>query len=202
MATLLLLTNALQPAAEVLPALGLLLHQVKVAPAEASALLEVLDPEQNSTFSDHYLEVDFDLSHVMFITTANTLPDIPLPLQDRMEIIRLPGYTEYEKYNIAKNFLVAKQIEANGLQDKDIRYSKNAILTIIRRYTREAGVRNLEREISKICRKVVKDELMASKRKKISVTPKSLEKYLGVHRFRYGRAEESRVHGGAVARYR
>jgi ATP-dependent Lon protease len=121
----------------------------------------VLDPEQNYSFNDHYLDVDYDLSDILFITTANTLPDIPLPLQDRMEIIRLPGYTEYEKYNIAKDFLVAKQIEANGLARTTCPLLQERRPTIIRRYTREAGVRNLEREIASICRKiaqVVKDQ--------------------------------------------
>ena len=122
----------------------------------SAALLEVLDPEQNFGFNDHYLDIDYDLSDIMFITTANTLPDIPLPLQDRMEIIRLPGYTEHEKYNIAKDFLIPKQIKQNGLTTDQITLSKKAVYTVINRYTREAGVRNLEREISAICRKVVR----------------------------------------------
>jgi ATP-dependent Lon protease len=155
----------------------------------ASALLEVLDPEQNNSFADHYLEVDYDLSDVMFVATSNSM-NIPGPLLDRMEVIRIPGYTEDEKTNIAKNYLVPKQMKNNGVKDDELQISDAAIRDIVRYYTREAGVRNLEREISKICRKVVKDELLASKRKKISVTPKTLEKYLGVHRFRYGLAEE------------
>ncbi len=156
----------------------------------SAALLEVLDPEQNYSFNDHYLDVDYDLSDILFITTANTLPDIPLPLQDRMEIIRLPGYTEYEKYNIAKEFLVAKQIEANGLKDKDIRFSKNAILTIIRRYTREAGVRNLEREIASICRKIAKQVVKAEGDGRYRVTAQSIPKYLGPERFKQDQIED------------
>ncbi len=156
----------------------------------SAALLEVLDPEQNYSFNDHYLDVDYDLSDILFITTANTLPDIPLPLQDRMEIIRLPGYTEYEKYNIAKNFLVAKQIEANGLKDKDINFSKNAILTVIRRYTREAGVRNLEREIASICRKIAKQVVKDEGNGRYRVTAQSIPKYLGPERFKQDQIEE------------
>jgi ATP-dependent Lon protease len=155
----------------------------------ASALLEVLDPEQNNSFGDHYLEVDYDLSDVMFVATSNSM-NIPGPLLDRMEVIRIPGYTEDEKTNIAKNYLVPKQMKNNGVKEDELNISDAAIRDIVRHYTREAGVRNLEREISKVCRKVVKDELLASKKKKISVTPKNLEKYLGVHRFRYGLAEE------------
>ena len=155
----------------------------------SSALLEVLDPEQNNAFSDHYLEVDFDLSDVMFVATANTM-NIPAPLLDRMEVIRIPGYTEDEKINIAMRYLLPKQIENNGLKDDEISISQNAIRDIVRFYTREAGVRNLEREISKICRKVVKELVLKEKGRKISVTPRNVEKYLGVKRFRYGRAEE------------
>jgi len=156
----------------------------------SSALLEVLDPEQNNSFGDHYLEVDFDLSDVMFVATANTM-NIPAPLLDRMEVIRIPGYTEDEKINIAMRYLLKKQIELNGLKESEISISENAIRDIVRYFTREAGVRNLEREISKICRKVVKELVLHKKGKKISVTPRNLEKYLGVKRFRYGRAEEN-----------
>ena len=155
----------------------------------ASALLEVLDPEQNHTFADHYLEVDFDLSDVMFVATANTL-NIPPALLDRMEVIRLAGYTEDEKVNIALRYLIPKQIKNNGLKEQEVQISESVIRDIIRYYTREAGVRSLEREISKICRKVVKDLLLKPKDKKISVAPRNLDKYLGVRRFRYGLAEE------------
>jgi ATP-dependent Lon protease len=155
----------------------------------SSALLEVLDPEQNSTFNDHYLEVDFDLSEVMFVCTANSL-NIPAPLLDRMEVIRLPGYTEDEKSAIAQRYLVPKQMKQNGLKDDELKVSESTLLDIIRYYTREAGVRNLEREISKICRKSVKQLLSKSETKSINVTPRNLSKYLGVRRFRYGRAEE------------
>jgi len=156
----------------------------------SSALLEVLDPEQNSAFADHYLEVDFDLSDVMFVCTANTL-NIPAPLLDRMEVIRLAGYTEDEKLNIAMRYLVPKQLKENGLKDKELSISKAAVLDIIQHYTREAGVRNLEREISKICRKVVKMLLLKPRDTSVRVTPKSLQKYLGVRRFRYGKAEDN-----------
>jgi ATP-dependent Lon protease len=155
----------------------------------ASALLEVLDPEQNSTFNDHYLEVDFDLSDTMFVATANSM-NIPGPLLDRMEVIRLPGYTEDEKTNIAQNYLVPKQMKNNGLKEEELSISEAAIRDMVRYYTREAGVRNLEREISKICRKVVKNHLLKDTDRKTQVTPKNLDKYLGVRRFRYGIAEE------------
>lgn len=156
----------------------------------ASALLEVLDPEQNHTFSDHYLEVDFDLSDVMFVATANTM-NIPPALLDRMEIIRLAGYTEDEKINIALRFLIPKQIKNNGLNVSEITIAESAVKDIIRYYTREAGVRSLEREISKICRKVVKSLLLKVKKSKIIITEKNLDKYLGVRRFNYGMAEEN-----------
>ncbi len=155
----------------------------------SSALLEVLDPEQNTTFADHYLEVDFDLSDVMFVCTANTL-NIPPPLQDRMEVIRIPGYTEDEKLHIARNYLLKKQMEANGLKTAEFAIASSAIRDIIRYYTRESGVRNLEREIAKICRKVVKSLLLKPRDKQTHIVPRSLEKYLGVRRHRYGRAEE------------
>jgi ATP-dependent Lon protease len=155
----------------------------------SSALLEVLDPEQNNTFSDHYLEVDYDLSDVMFIATSNTL-NIPAPLLDRMEVIRIPGYTEEEKLNIAKRYLVPKQIKNNGLKAEEIEVADAALRAIIRTYTREAGVRNLEREISKIARKVVKQILLKPKEKTVRVTDKNLDKFLGVPRYRFGRAEE------------
>ena len=154
----------------------------------SSALLEVLDPEQNSTFQDHYLEVDFDLSDVMFVCTANSL-NIPAPLLDRMEVIRIPGYTEDEKLNIAIRYLIPKQLRENGLKEKELHISRSAVLDIIQHYTRESGVRNLEREISKICRKVVKQLLLKPRDSRVSVTPKSMEKYLGVRRFRYGKVE-------------
>ena len=155
----------------------------------ASALLEVLDPEQNSTFNDHYLEVDFDLSDVMFVCTANTL-NIPAPLLDRMEVIRLPGYTEDEKLNIAQRYLLSKQLKANGLKEAELELSENAIRDVIRFYTREAGVRNLEREIAKICRKVVKELTLKPRDKRMTVNTQNLDKFLGVRRFRYGIAEE------------
>lgn len=154
----------------------------------ASALLEVLDPEQNHTFSDHYLEVDYDLSDVMFIATANSL-EIPAPLLDRMEVIRLAGYTEDEKVSIAIQYLVPKQIVLNGLNNNEIHFSEGALREIIRHYTREAGVRNLERDIASVCRKVVKEILSNKKLKKLTITVSNIEKYLGVKKFRYGLAE-------------
>jgi len=156
----------------------------------SAALLEVLDPEQNYAFNDHFMDIDYDLSDILFITTANTLPEIPLPLQDRMEIIRLPGYTEYEKNNIAHDFLIPKQIRLNGLADKDIQFSKNAVLEIIQRFTREAGVRNLEREIASICRKLAKEYMKNKDVKTFRVTSSSITKYLGPPRFRVSQIEE------------
>jgi len=155
----------------------------------SSALLEVLDPEQNTTFNDHYLDLDYDLSKVMFITTANTLDRIPRPLQDRMEIIRIAGYTELEKLSIAKKYLLEKQKEANGLTPENLVFTDNAILGVIRHYTKEAGVRNLEREIASICRKVAVEVLRKDRNARIQVGSKSLHKYLGPIKFRYGRAE-------------
>jgi ATP-dependent Lon protease len=156
----------------------------------SSALLEVLDPEQNNAFNDHYLEVDLDLSQVMFVCTANSL-NIPAPLLDRMEVIRLPGYTEDEKLNIAKKYLLPKQMTSNGLKEGELKVGEEVLLEVIRQYTREAGVRSLEREIAKICRKAVREILTAKgKAKTVTVTPKTLEKYLGVPRFRHGKAEE------------
>jgi ATP-dependent Lon protease len=156
----------------------------------SSALLEVLDPEQNSAFQDHYLEVDFDLSDVMFVCTANTL-NIPPPLLDRMEVIRIPGYTEDEKLNIAMRYLMPKQLKENGLKEKELRITESAVHDIIQHYTRESGVRNLEREISKICRKVVKMLLLKPRKGRVTIAPKSIEKYLGVRRFRFGKAEDN-----------
>ena len=156
----------------------------------SAALLEVLDPEQNYAFNDHYIDMDYDLSDILFVTTANTLPDIPLPLQDRMEIIRLPGYTEYEKYNIAKQFLIPKQIRLNGLEGKDIRFSKNALFMLIRNYTREAGVRNLEREIASICRKIARKFAKSAKMKAVNVNTRSVQKYLGPIQYRKSQVEE------------
>ncbi len=159
----------------------------------SSALLEVLDPEQNNKFGDHYLEVDYDLSEVMFVATANTL-NIPSPLQDRMEVIRISGYTEDEKLNIATRYLVEKQKRNNGLNDEEIVFRKSALVDIVRYYTREAGVRSLEREIAKICRKVAKELLLNEIKRTVTVTSRSVRKYLGVRQFRYGKAEdENRV---------
>ncbi len=157
----------------------------------ASALLEVLDPEQNHTFQDHYLELDFDLSDVMFVATANSL-NIPAPLLDRMEVIRLSGYTEDEKINIAENYLFPKQIKNNGLETDELQVVPESIRDIVRYYTREAGVRGLEREVAKVCRKVVKGLVTRTETAKhVKLTMEELEKYLGVQRFRYGRAEET-----------
>ncbi|HQB14361.1 MAG TPA: endopeptidase La, partial [Syntrophales bacterium] len=155
----------------------------------SSALLEVLDPEQNNAFNDNYLEVDYDLSDVMFITTANVLQTIPAPLQDRMEVIRIAGYTEPEKLCIARRFLVAKEMEANGLTEKNIDFSDGAILAIIRKYTREAGVRNMEREIASICRKVARKIVAEGIQEQIRVTSKSVAKYLGPPKYRHGESE-------------
>ena len=155
----------------------------------SSALLEVLDPEQNAAFNDHYLDLDYDLSKVMFITTANTLDRIPRPLQDRMEIIRIAGYTELEKLSIAKKYLLEKQKEANGLSTDNLIFTDNAILGVIRHYTKEAGVRNLEREIAAICRKVAVEVVRKDRNAHIQVGSKSLHKYLGPLKFRYGKVE-------------
>ena len=155
----------------------------------SSALLEVLDPEQNNSFNDHYLEVDFDLSDVMFVATANTL-DIPAPLLDRMEVIRLPGYTEDEKAAIAKQYLIPKQLKNNGVHEGELEITDEALTSTIRHYTREAGVRNLERLMSKIARKVVKQVLSNPQQKTVTVGDDNLEEFLGVPQFRYGKAEE------------
>jgi len=161
----------------------------------SSALLEVLDPEQNNAFNDHYLEVDLDLSEVMFVATSNSL-NIPGPLLDRMEVIRIPGYTEEEKLNIAMRYLLPKQIKGNGLKPEELKVAEGAVRDIVRYYTRESGVRSLEREIAKICRKVVKEIALAGPTKKgtkksvVNVTSKNLDKYLGVRRYDFGRAEE------------
>jgi len=164
----------------------------------SSALLEVLDPEQNTTFNDHYLDLDYDLSKVMFITTANTLDRIPRPLQDRMEIIRIAGYTELEKLSIAKKYLLSKQIEANGLSAENVAFTDNAILGVIRHYTKEAGVRNLEREIAAICRKVAVEVVKKDRNAHIQVGTKSLHKYLGAIKFRYGKVEGEQKIGVAT----
>jgi len=155
----------------------------------ASALLEVLDPEQNSSFNDHYLEVDYDLSDVMFVATSNSM-DIPGPLLDRMEVIRLSGYTEDEKLNIARNHLVKKQIERNGLKETEIQIEDSAIIGIIRYYTREAGVRSLEREISKLCRKAVKSILLNKSLKRVIINQENLSEFSGIQRFDYGKADD------------
>ncbi|HMV52666.1 MAG TPA: endopeptidase La [Rhodocyclaceae bacterium] len=155
----------------------------------SSALLEVLDPEQNSTFVDHYVEVEYDLSDVMFVATANTL-NIPAPLLDRMEVIRLSGYTEDEKVNIAQRYLLPKQVKNNGLKKEEISVTEDALRDIVRYYTREAGVRSLEREVSKICRKVVKSLVLKKRSSKVVVNEKNLDKYLGVRRYTFGMAEK------------
>ncbi len=163
----------------------------------ASALLEVLDPEQNNTFSDHYLEVDFDLSEIMFVCTANSL-NIPGPLLDRMEIIRLPGYIEDEKLNIAKQYLIPKQLERNGLDSTEVKLTDKSVLDIVRYYTREAGVRGLERQIAKIFRKSVKERVLSDAKKAksmINITPKNLEKYCGVPKFKFGEADVEDIIG-------
>ncbi len=160
----------------------------------SSALLEVLDPEQNSTFNDHYLEVDYDLSDVMFVTTANTLR-MPQPLMDRMEIIRIPGYTEDEKVEIAKRHLIPKQVKEHGLKKEEWAMSEDALRELIRTYTREAGVRNLEREIANLARKAIKEILMSKRQTKVSITRRNLEKYAGVPRFRFGEVEQQDLVG-------
>ena len=164
----------------------------------SSALLEVLDPEQNYAFGDHYLDVDYDLSEILFITTANNLHGIPVPLQDRMEIIQLPGYTEYEKLQIALGFLVPKQIKRNGLSDETFAITENALQMIIRRYTREAGVRNLEREIASVCRKVARKVTKEDGKGFAKVSAQSIQKLLGAPRFRYGQLEEEHEIGLAT----
>ncbi len=165
----------------------------------ASALLEVLDPEQNHAFNDHYLDLDYDLSNIMFVTTANTLQSIPEPLQDRMEIIQLPGYTEQEKSEIAKRFLLKKQFEANGLDGRPVRITDSVIIKIIREYTREAGVRSLEREIASICRKVARFiTRKGNEKKSVLVTSKNLHNYIGVPKYRFGLIEEKDLIGLAM----
>jgi ATP-dependent Lon protease len=157
----------------------------------AAALLEVLDPEQNHSFNDHYLDLDYDLSDIFFVTTANNLHAIPPPLQDRMEIIKLDGYTEEDKLRIAQGFLIPKQLEANGFKTDDIAFNERSIQEIIRRYTREAGVRNLERDIASVCRKVARERLKKKETaKKYRITAKTIHRYLGIPRYRYGLAEE------------
>jgi ATP-dependent Lon protease len=155
----------------------------------SSALLEVLDPEQNSTFVDHYVEVEYDLSDVMFVATANTL-NIPAPLLDRMEVIRLSGYTEDEKVNIAQRYLLPKQLKNNGVKKEELSVTEDALRDIVRYYTREAGVRSLERDISKICRKVVKLLVLKKRHSKVVVNARNLDKYLGVRKYSFGMAEK------------
>ena len=164
----------------------------------AAALLEVLDPEQNHQFSDHYLEVPFDLSKVMFITTANSTHTIPRPLLDRMEVITLPGYTEEEKVEIASRFLVPKMLKEHGLTPTNLTIRRDALKEIIRSYTREAGVRNLERQVATICRKTAKD-VVAGNKKRVVVTAKNVNKYLGIPKFRYGQVEKEDQVGVALA---
>jgi ATP-dependent Lon protease len=156
----------------------------------ASALLEVLDPEQNNAFNDHYLDLDYDLSDVFFITTANNLPSIPAPLQDRMEIIKLSGYTEEDKLRIAQEYLVPKQLEANGFGENDIVFNDGGVLEIIRHYTREAGVRSLERSIASVCRKIARERLKKDADRKYRLNAKGVERYLGAARYRFGLAEK------------
>ncbi len=156
----------------------------------SSALLEVLDPEQNNKFNDHFLDVDYDLSDILFITTANTLTDIPLPLQDRMEVIRIAGYTEIEKYQIARDYLVPKQVRMNGLSPENVFFSKKAIYSVIRDYTREAGVRNLEREIAAICRKTALDVVKKNQPGKVTISSKTVQKHLGPVQYRFAQVEE------------
>ena len=155
----------------------------------ASALLEVLDPEQNHSFNDHYLEIDYDLSEVMFVCTSNSM-NIPGPLLDRMEVIRIPGYTEDEKANIAERYLVPKQVKNNGLKPKEIVFNSDSILDLIRFYTKEAGVRGLEREIAKICRKVVKEHSLCEGDARKDLGSDALEKYSGVQKYDYGKYEK------------
>jgi len=155
----------------------------------SAALLEVLDPEQNGTFQDHYLDVEYDLSQVMFIATANVLHTIPQPLQDRMEILRLPGYTEYEKVEIARRFLIPKQMETNGLKPSNLAFSSDGIQSVIRHYTREAGVRNLEREISSICRKVTRSVVKDGAKNTVQISEENVVDYIGIPKYRSNRHE-------------
>ncbi len=156
----------------------------------SAALLEVLDPEQNFAFNDHYLDLDYDLSEIFFITTANSLHSIPAPLRDRMEVIQIAGYTEFDKLNIARNFLVSKQCKANGLSPENAVFSDDILLYIVRYYTKEAGVRNLEREIASVCRKVAKEVVRNGEKTRIELTEEIIQDYLGIPKFRYGLAEE------------
>ena len=164
----------------------------------ASALLEALDPEQNNNFNDHYIEADYDLSKVLFITTANVLHSIPWALQDRMEIIRVPGYTEEEKLQIAKKYLVERQLEQHGLDKENVNITDNGLLTVIRRYTKESGVRTLEREIASLCRKVAREVVENGKDHSVSITAKNLQKYLDIPKFKYGEIEEADQIGSAT----